>query len=109
MNTGFVPNKIFCCVGFQHRIEAAGQRGIAVLVIKRPEIIFLLQSRGISFEDVSKIGTMPGAPDIKINVCCDTGLRYCPWCGKPLQKLVKASPQAFEELAEKHKNFYAGP
>jgi len=98
---------MFCCPGFQNNVEAAGERGIAVLVKKTPEgTMFVLQSRGIAFDDESKIRPMPGAPDIKIRVSCTTGLRYCPACGRRLQELVEASPRAFEELAEKHKKFF---
>jgi hypothetical protein len=71
--------------------------------------VFLLQSRGIALEDVSKVHPMPGAPDIKINVSSEVGLQYCPWCGTRLQELVEASPDAFDDLAEKHKMFYTGP
>jgi hypothetical protein len=110
MKTEFMMNKIFCCAGFQHRVEAAGQRGIAVLVHKTSSgIMFLFQSRGIAFEDTSKIGPMPGTPDIKINISCEAGLQYCPWCGRLLQELIEVSPKAFDELAEKHKMFYTGP
>lgn len=71
--------------------------------------MFLLQSRGIAFEDTGKIRPVPDYPDIKINVSCETGLQYCPWCGRRLQELIEASPEAFAELAKKHKSFYAGP
>ena len=108
MKDTFVMNKIFCCPGFQHRVGDAGQRGIAVLAVKTSEgIRFRLQSRGIAYEDESKIHPMPDSPDIKINVSCESGLQFCPFCGRMLQELVKASPQAFEELAEKHKKFYS--
>jgi len=99
---------MFCCPGFQNNVEAAGERGIAILVKVTSEgIMFVLQSRGIAFEDESKIRPMPSAPDIKINVSCTTGLQYCPACGRRLQELVKASPRAFEELAQKHKKLLA--
>ncbi len=100
----FEMNKIFCCPGFQHRIGDAGNRGVAVLVRKTPEgIRFLLQSRGIAFDDESKIHPMP--VEININVSCEIGLQFCPFCGRRLQELIKAAPKAFDDLAEKHKNF----
>ena len=93
---------IFCCVGFEHRVTDAGQRGIAVLVLKTTDgIKFRLQSRGIAFEDENKIH--PISVNIKINVSCECGLRFCPFCGRKLQELVKDSPEYFEELADKHK------
>ena len=69
-------------------------------------IMFLQQSRGIAFEDEGKIHPMPDGPDIKINVSAESGLQYCPFFRRGLEKLVEASPQAFEELAEQHKKFY---
>lgn len=104
MKDTFEMNKAFCCPGFQNNIQAAGERGIAVLVVRTAEgIRFRLQSRGIAFEDESKIGPMPGSPDIKINVSCSTGLQFCPACGRRLQELVTAAPGFFDDLAEKHK------
>ncbi len=103
-------NKMFCCPGFQNGIEAAGQRGLAILVHRTSSgIMFLFQSRGIAFEDVGKIRPNPTAPDIKINVSSESGLQYCPWCGRQLRELIAASPEDFEELAKKHKSFYTGP
>lgn len=106
MSDVFKMKKTFCCPGFQHNIEAVGQRGIAIIVKNTTEgITFLLQSRGIAFEDEMKTRPLPGASDMKINVSCTTGLLYCPACGRRLQELVDASRGAFEELAEKHRQF----
>lgn len=99
---------MFCCPGFQNTVANAGRRGIAALAKMTGEgVVFVLQSRGIAFDDEARIGPMLDAPDIKINVSCTTGLRYCPVCGRRLQELVEASPCAFRELAQKHKLFLA--
>jgi len=99
---------MFCCPGFQNSVANAGQRGVAALVKESVEgLVFVQQSRGIAFEDEGKIRPMPSAPDIKINVSCTTGLRYCPACGRRLQELIEASPRAFQKLAEEHKKFLA--
>lgn len=106
----FIPNNIFCCPGFQHSVEAAGVRGVAVIVVNTlGKTRFLLQSRGIDFDDVGKLRPRPDAPDIKINIACEIGLQYCPACGRKLEELITTSPDAFEELAKKHKKFYTGP
>lgn len=108
MKDTFEMDNKFCCPGFQHRVADAGQRGIAVLVVKTSGVIqFRLQSRGIAFDDEKKIVPMPGVPDMKINVSCEIGLQYCPFCGRKLLDLVKASPKAFDELAGKHRQFYS--
>jgi hypothetical protein len=108
MRNLFVFNRIFCCTGFQHRITDAGQRGIAILVIKTSDgIQFRIQSRGIAYADEDKINPIPNAPDYKINISCETGLLYCPFCGKKLHNLVRKHPKAFEEIAEMHRKFYS--
>ncbi len=110
MKNDFELNDMFCCPGFQNGIEAAGQRGMAILVHKTSTgINFLLQSRGIAFDDVKRIRPNPNASDVKINVSSETGLQYCPWCGRRLQELAQASPEAFEKIAMRHRSFYAGP
>ncbi len=100
---------MYCCPGFQHSVANAGRRGIAAHAKKvGAEVVFVLQSRGIAFDDECKIRPRPGAPDIMINLSCHMGLRYCPVCGRRLQELVAASPRAFLKLAENHKKFLAG-
>jgi hypothetical protein len=99
-------NNSFCCAGFQNHISDAGHRGIAVLAVATSEgVRFRLQSRGIDFEDENKFRPIQEFPEIKINVSCMTGLKYCPFCGCRLQDLVKASPKVFEDLVEKHRQF----
>lgn len=99
---------MFCCPGFENSVGNAGQRGIAALAKKTSDgIVFVLQSRGIAFNDESRIVPIPGAPNMKMNVSCTMGLRYCPWCGRLLQELIATSPRAFEQLAETHKKFLA--
>lgn len=108
MSDTFVPDPTFCCTGLQHRVTDAGQSGIAILIVDTPEgIRFRLQSRGIAFEDEPKLVPMPGAPDIRVNIACETGLQFCPFCGRRLQDLVNARPKAFADLAERHKKLLA--
>lgn len=103
MKNEFALNKAFCCFGFQNSVSEAGRRGISLLVIKTSKGIgFRLQSRGIAFEDQDKLKAVPNSPDIKINISSVVGLKFCPWCGRKLEELVKASPVTFEELADIH-------
>lgn len=96
--------KVFCCPGFEHRIANAGQRGLAILVRNTSEgLIFLLQSRGIAFEDEGKMKPVP--TDIYFNISTTTGMRYCPACGTFLKRLIEASPEQFEKLAKEHEKF----
>jgi hypothetical protein len=85
---------------------SAGQRGIAALAFLVPDAVrFVLQSRGVAFEDE---GILRPAPiDVRINIACCSGLRYCPHCGRKLEELVRESPEFFEKLAEDHSRFLA--
>jgi hypothetical protein len=106
MTNQFVLDNRFCCAGFQHLVLSAGQRGLACLVIQRQEgNAFCLQSRGVAFEDEHKLRAVPEAPDFKINISSESGLRFCPFCGRKLQDLVAANPEAFNFLAEEHRKF----
>jgi hypothetical protein len=90
---------ITCCSGLQNLLSNAGQRGIAVLVRRTSDgISLMLQSRGIAFNDEPKLRPVP--MDLDINVSCSVGLRFCPFCGRNLEELVKASPRPFEKLAD---------
>jgi hypothetical protein len=100
---------MICCPGFQHLLDAAGQRGIAALVRRtHDDIGFLLQSRGIAFGDEQKLKPM-SSTDLVINLEFTIGLRFCPFCGRRLGELVEASPEEFEKRAGDHKKFYKLP
>jgi hypothetical protein len=95
---------MFCCPGFENHVKSAGNRGIGVLVEKIPEgFMFVLQSRGIAYEDERKIQPVPS--DININVSSSVGMKFCPWCGYRLQELVNSSYEELTEIAEQHKKY----
>jgi hypothetical protein len=97
---------MYCCDGLQNLVLSAGERGIAVLVfVATNGIRFVLQSRGVAFEDEDKL--RPAPIDIKINIACCSGLRFCPYCGRALGELARESPEFFESLAEHHSKFLA--
>jgi len=99
---------MFCCPGFEHRVANAGQRGLGILIERTGTgFAFLLQSRGIAHEDESKVGPTAGAPDMLINIACQTGMAYCPWCGRRLEDLAVSAPVGFVALARKHEGFRA--
>jgi hypothetical protein len=99
-------NEVFCCSGLENHVACAGERGLAILVRKTSQgPVFVLQSRGIAFEDLGKI--KPTDVNIKINVSSESGLQYCPYCGQQLPQLVELRRSFFERLAEKHKKFLA--
>ena len=92
---------MFCCPGFENCVNSAGERGLGILVKRTPDgLRFELQSRGIAYEDETKIRPMP--IELRINVASGTGLRFCPWCGRLVQDIIDLAPDAFVELAKKH-------
>lgn len=96
-----------CCPGFRNLLDEAGKRGLAVLARKRSDgIVFLLQSRGVAFDDEPKLRPVP--LELSINIASDIGLRYCPACGRKLQELVDKWPDYFEKLAKEHEKFLEG-
>src|SRR5687768_8699981 len=99
---------MFCCSSLADRIESAGSRGLSIVIERAADgFKFLLQSRGVAYEDVPKLRPMP--IDIHINVAQDVGLGYCPWCGRRLQELVTKNPDGFADLATRHEKFIAVP
>jgi hypothetical protein len=97
---------MYCCDGFSNLIMAAGERGNAALAVeKRGRLYFLLQSRGVAFEDESKL--RPASIEVTINIASCTGLRFCPFCGRKLEELIQDSPDFFENLAAHHEKFLA--
>jgi hypothetical protein len=92
----------FCCQPFNDLINRAGQKGPAIIVVKRSpnQLRFRLQSRGVAHQDEADIKTM--SIPIKINLSMTVGLNYCPFCGRYLQEMLEATPAEYEELATKH-------
>lgn len=92
---------MYCCAGLENLVGNAGERGIAVLVrVTKDGIRFVLQSRGVAHEDEGKLQPMP--LDINVNISCNVGLRYCPFCGRRLAELVESDPKSFNELLDDH-------
>lgn len=73
----------WCCLTFRSWYEAAGERGIAVLVGRNadgsPE--FVIQQRAID----KNIEALP-VTDYPISIVSDVRITYCPWCGRDLTK-----------------------
>ncbi len=94
----FTKNKLkrsvefkFCCQDFLNRINNLGKTGFSFLAINNLELnYFVIQGR---FEIGTKISTI------------QTGIKYCPFCGLKLKKLITKQKELFLELAKEHKKF----
>jgi len=96
---------MYCCDGFRNFVSAAGDRGLGILAYENEpgRIRFVIQSRGVAFDDESKLKPVP--IDVTLNVSTEIGVRFCPFCGHALNELVEDSPIFFGSLAEEHKRF----
>lgn len=94
-----------CCYGFDNLLASAGERGIAIIVRvnSKGEPRFRLQSRGVSFDDQSKL--TPMATDVLINLSTEMGMRYCPFCGRLLELLVASNRDYFNNLSREHEKY----
>jgi hypothetical protein len=96
---------MYCCNGFQNLVASAGKRGLSALAVEvtHGTIAFLLQSRGLASGDETL--WKPVSIDLKINVCSETGIRFCPFCGRKLEELSNLASEAFAEIAREHRSY----
>jgi|SRR5579883_1539958 hypothetical protein len=75
----------WCCVGFKSAYDGAGRRGFAILV--EPDATlgprFIWQHRALEMGDENKLAALK--LEFPLSVVTDTGLLFCPWCGKNLR------------------------
>ena len=102
--------QMYCCPGFEHLIGDAGERGLSAIVVKAPDRFrFKLQSRGVSFLDRNKLAHEKERQlGVTVNLECETGLQYCPFCGTRLEDLAKQHVEAFQLLADSHRKYNMG-
>jgi len=96
---------MYCCAGFQNYVSLAGQSGLGFLAYEQSpgNVAFLIQSRGVAFNDEQTL--KPSTVDMKINIASATGLSFCPFCGHRVEDMIREWPDLFSELARKHRLF----
>lgn len=96
-----------CCDGFESLLQSAGERGLGALVVDVGGVLeFRLQSRGVAHRDVVSVARPNiNAPERWLNVSQSTGLRFCPFCGVRLERLLRANTQHYQELARTHAHY----
>jgi hypothetical protein len=102
---------MYCCQCLENYVANAGQRGAAILVFRMPNgdgLRFVLQSRGVAFEDEAKVGPIASelAPvPYRINISCCGVIKHCPGCGRRLEDLVQPAKDDFFRLAQEHRKY----
>ena len=86
-------------------LESAGNSGISALVVNRSDnITFRMQSRSVSIEDEERFINNDTPLSVNFKLSFTTGIRYCPFCGTELKKLInEETKQNLLELAERHR------
>jgi hypothetical protein len=91
MNDQELPQKAivkWCCPGFEGHYGEAGENGGGILVgldfEGRPE--FTLQFRAVDKEYEQSVSSAIASLEPSIVLVVDIGMRYCPWCGRDLEK-----------------------
>jgi hypothetical protein len=76
----------FCCEGFRNAIDQRHDRGLFIYVLppghgdpQRPS--FRIASRSVLPDDLQRFQQSGAVMPIDVTLSCQTGLRYCPWCG----------------------------
>ena len=76
----------WCCVQFQSYIEYAGRRGLAIIVeaSNQSDPRFTIQFRATDVDDEPpRFAEGYNGP---LSLSTETGIQFCPWCGKFLKK-----------------------
>ena len=100
---------MLCCAGFDVMLESAGGRGLSVIATEEfGHRGFRLQARACDATDipglVKRLSRERGEGG-NIALAVQTGIRYCPFCGADLEKLINHWPEEFAALLEKHRQF----
>lgn len=98
---------MLCCHGLNNMLASAGERGLSIVVGERLPggYGFYLQSRGVDYSKIDVLRANPGERDLMINIECQMGVKFCPWCGANLVELSAQRRSELQELARKHKKY----
>lgn len=94
-----------CCIALESLMKGVAGRGISVLVRKhRNGFQLRLQFRSLSLIDMRLLRKNP----IPINNSFDVSIggsiviRFCPFCGTDLERLIESDYDKFNTLAQNH-------
>jgi hypothetical protein len=97
-----------CCDVFDWLVSSAGKAGLSIILrYVGDKNTFFLQMRICDADQTSKYEQLPrniGLPR-PLRVAEQQGIKYCPFCGAELSRLIESRRDDMEELVEKHKEF----
>jgi len=78
----------WCCGIFKGWIQAAGERGLAIVVGRQPDgsPAFIMQSRSLDLDDEG-----PKDHPRPITLISELHIQFCPWCGHRLVDVYRNS------------------
>ncbi len=76
----------WCCVGFQSHVEAAGRRGMSIILDTSDESDprFVIQHRAVDHE-----APAPEFSDVPVSLVTESRIAFCPWCGTMLKEFYQ--------------------
>ncbi len=96
----------FCCYGFEKAVQNSGKGGISIYSSPPIEIvpIFYLRCRSVDLGDKDELSSRLNMVIFEgkiIDFCYATELpiRYCPWCGKSLQRFYRRTWHLFQDTS----------
>gem|GEM_PF-4125807 len=103
---GRKSRKTFCCAGLRELIENAGGAGLSALAKRSgATVVVVLQARGIPYVWEHLLAEEPDTRDRIWKISESTGMKFCPFCGARMARVVSADVERFDELADSHFKF----
>lgn len=100
---------VICCDVLAEMVANVGERGYALLVVRRGEnFVFLLQfrtvARHVESTVVHELATRGGL-GANVFISGAVAIKFCPFCGTSLQKHVDRDKSTFAALARDHEEY----
>ena len=97
-----------CCESFERLVQNAGMNGFSVVAIQSGNLIgFFLQSRSYDSNQEDKLLNLPRVsdPPRPFVLVMQTGIRFCPYCGASLERVIRERRERVAALAVAHRPF----
>lgn len=97
--------KEFCCEILESLTELQNEKGLSIGVLKNKDLrMVCLQVRGVDKNDISQLQQYAEnvkAPPVRVLIEAQHPIKYCPFCGANLDKLIAKRPDILDEIERK--------